>query len=116
MSEIQNYVAAWAENTTSRLRANIDKLKVKDIGELKLSIGHKISLSGNNIRVKHYFMLKGKFSDQGAGRGQKANTKTTKRQAKKWFSHTMYGQVAKLQFVVQAKIETQVRKIFEQEQ
>lgn len=111
--EVKNYVDFWANDTTERLKAGIDKLIVRDTGELKASIRSTVSVANSDIRVKFSFMLKGKFSDMGAGRGQPANTQRSKRIAKKWASPVLFGAIHKLQAVVQSTYMSEVRKIFE---
>ena len=107
-------VEQWAAETNKWILKGMQDLKVGVTGDLKASLRYQVRTNSTDIRVNFSFRLKGKFVDQGAGRGQQANTKKTKRKAKKYFSKNFYGGVARLRNILRVRLESDVRKIFEE--
>jgi hypothetical protein len=103
-------VSGWAVRTRQILSDNIDKLKVVETGEFKASLRVDTRVSGTQIICSFKFMLKGKFSDMGAGRGQSANTKKTKRKTKKWYSRAFYGRLSSLRGMIGYRVASEVVK------
>ncbi len=106
-----DFVSGWAVRTEKLLRENIDKKGIVQSTRLKASLKHSIEENNGKIIITFQFSMTGKFTDMGAGRGQKANTKTTKRRQKVWYRKTFFGRKAALQKAVYFQVQEEVKKI-----
>jgi hypothetical protein len=111
MEDIFDFVSGWAVRTEKMLRENIDKKGVIDSKALKASLSHSVERQQGGIRITFQFSMTGKFTDMGAGRGQKANTKTTKRKQKVFYRKTYFGRKAALQRAVFINTHEEIRRI-----
>lgn len=100
-------VSDWAQYTVQRLQKSLLKKKVGQTGILNNSMIYAIkSMGGQPTSVQIEFSYYGKFVDMGVGRGQKIESVASNRdivsllgvgrRPKKWFSKTMYGEIAAL--------------------
>ena len=106
-----DFVSGWAVRTEKLLRENIDKKGVIQATRLKASLKHSIEENNGKIAITFQFSMTGKFLDMGAGRGQKANTKTTKRKQKVIYRRTFFGRKAALQRAVYFQVQEEMKKV-----
>ena len=107
-----DFIPGWAVRTEKLLRENIDKKGVIQSTRLKASLKHSIEENNGKITITFQFSMTGKFLDMGAGRGQKANTKTTKRKQKVWYRKTFFGRKVALQTAAYFQVQEEVKKVF----
>lgn len=113
--DINLTLKAWADIVISKLKANIDELDVRDLGNLDNSILHTLLINaGTDIdKIEFSFKLYGIYVDMGVGKefsrgnsGDTANERgisKPKRKPKEWFSRKYYGQVMKLREILMEK-------------
>lgn len=122
--EIRKVISDWARYTIERLQKSIDRYKIGYTGSLRYSILYQLaSLAGSTSGVNLEFNYYGKFVDMGVGRGQKIESIKSNREVynlvgggrkpKKWFSKTLYGELAALREIMASKygeLGTQILK------
>lgn len=90
-------VGRWLKRTQDVLLEEIDRLEVKESGDLKRGLSAKVTERGEGIiHAEISFLTRGRFVDMGAGSGSKAKG-LNKRKAKKWYSPAFYGRLSYLQ-------------------
>ncbi len=112
MEETLQLADQWLKRTDYWMNKNLRTYKIGKTGQLKQSIRTKLTTNGNTIVGTIQFRMSGKYADMGAGRGQKANTRTTKRQAKKWVNRLLFARVRNLQQMVRTKQIEEMKKRF----
>jgi hypothetical protein len=113
--EIHKVISDWARYTIERLQKSIDKKHIGVTGSLRYSLLYQLAALANGgvESVKLEFNYYGKFLDMGVGRGQKIESVKSNREVynlvgggrkpKKWFSKTLWGEVAALTELLSVK-------------
>lgn len=113
--ERNKLIEDWAKFTAERLQKSIEKRGIGVTGSLKYSILYDLmSAAGGEIgSTKHEFNYYGKFVDMGVGKGQKIEDVKSNgdlimfgsatRSPKKWYSETMYAEIAILKDLLAVK-------------
>lgn len=125
-AEMKQVVSDWAKYTIERLQKQITKKKIGVTGSLNYSLLYKLAaLSGGGVSsVNLEFNYYGKFIDMGVGRGQKIESVKSNREVynlvgggrrpKKWFSKTLYGEVAALADIMSTKYGEQGARVLKE--
>jgi len=113
--ERNKLIEEWAKYTAQRLQKSIEKRGIGITGSLKYSILYDLmSAAGGEIDgTKHEFNYYGKFVDMGVGKGQKIEDVKSNgdlimmgsgsRRPKKWYSKTIYAEIAILKDLLAVK-------------
>ncbi len=110
--QLLQYAQEWTSTTERMLKSRVDKFQIKGRGLLKNSIQARLKSEGSKIVITIDMRTSGKYSDMGAGRGQKANTNTTARKQKKWANKFLYGRMYQLQRVASFEVREMAKRLF----
>ncbi len=112
-SELLSLLTNWTDRTLLVLEREIERWRINDTGDLKRSLESEVrKKSAEILESQIEFLVRGRFIDMGAGRGQRANgiesragnralTSTSSgRKPRRWYSRALWGRLNDLQGVL----------------
>ncbi len=108
--EILDLLTRWTDRTLLILEREIERWRINDSGDLKRSLESEVrKKSAEILESQIEFLVRGRFVDMGAGRGQRANgiesragnralaSASAGRKPKRWYSRAFWGRLNDLQ-------------------